>query len=55
MGLFKGLAEEKRKTRWSNPKKSTKVFFATIITILLFVLFVSLFSWGIAAVLNLAA
>ncbi len=54
MGLFKGVAEEKRKIRWSDSKKSTKVFFATLITIILFILFVALFSWGIAALISLA-
>ncbi len=55
MGLIKNLNEEKRKIRWSDSKKSTMVFFATVITIIIFILFVALFSWGIAAVLNLAA
>ncbi len=55
MGLFKGVNEERRKIRWSSSKKSTAVFIATIITILLFILFVALFSWGIAAVMGLAA
>ncbi len=55
MGLIKNLGQEKRKIRWSDSKKSTKVFFATVITIVLFILFVALFSWGIAAVMNLAA
>ncbi len=55
MGLIKGVVDEKRKVRWSNTKKTTAVFFATIITIILFVLFVALFSWAIASVMNLAA
>ncbi len=55
MGLMKGVAEEKRKIRWSTSKKSTMVFFATVITIILFILFVALFSWMIASVMNLAA
>ncbi len=55
MGLPKELAKEKRKIRWSDPKKSTMVFFATVITIVLFIFFVALFSWAIAAVMNLAA
>ncbi len=55
MGLPKDLAKEKRKIRWSDSKKSTMIFFATLITMLLFILFVALFSWGIAAVMNLAA
>ncbi len=55
MGLIKGINDEKRKIRWSNGKKTTLVFFATIITIILFVLFVALFSWVIASVMNLAA
>ncbi len=55
MGLFKGVAEEKRKVRWSDSKKSTKVFIATVITILLFIFFVAMFSWVIASVMSLAA
>ncbi len=54
MGLIKNVSEEKRKVRWSNSKKSTMVFFATIITIILFILFVALFSWIIASVMSIA-
>lgn len=54
MGLFKGVNEERRKVRWSDSKKTSKVFVATIITIALFIIFVALFSWGIAAVMGLA-
>lgn len=55
MGLFRGVSEERRKVRWSSSKKSTAVFFATVVTIILFILFVALFSWIIASVMNLAA
>ncbi len=54
MGLISKVSAEKRKVRWSDSRKSTKVFFATIITIILFILFVALFSWIIAGVMSLA-
>lgn len=54
MKFFKEVFEEKRKIRWSDSKKSTKVFISTLITIGIFILFVALFSWGIAALIKLA-
>lgn len=55
MWSLKGLNEERRKIRWSNSSKTTKVFIATIITILIFILIISLFSWGVAAIIELSA
>ncbi len=52
--FFKEVAVEKRRVRWSTPKKSTYVFFATLITIIVFVLVISLFSWGVASIMALA-
>lgn len=55
MKFFKEVAEEKRKIRWSNTNKSTRVFISTIFTILIFVIVISLFSWGVASLIELAA
>lgn len=52
--FFKEVAVEKRRVRWSTPKKSTYVFFATVTTILVFVVVIALFSWGVAALISLA-
>lgn len=49
--FLKDVGEEKRKIRWSNPTKSTKVFIATIITIVIFVVVIALFSWVVAALI----
>ncbi|BDU67822.1 MAG: hypothetical protein TYPL_4750 [Candidatus Tyloplasma litorale] len=54
MGILKGVNEERRKIKWSNGRKTTKVFISTIITIFLFVIIISLFSWGIVSIMNLA-
>ncbi len=51
MKFLNELGEEKRKVRWSNSKKSTKVFVATLITIGIFILVISLFSWLVALVM----
>lgn len=52
--FLKEVAVEKRRVRWSSQKKSTYVFFATIVTIVLFVVVIALFSWAVAAILELA-
>lgn len=54
MKFLKEVAEEKRKIRWSNSNKSTRVFLSTLITILVFVVVIALFSWGVAAIISLA-
>lgn len=54
MGIIKGVNDERRRVRWSDSKKTTKVFVATLITIIIFIVFVALFSWGIAAIMSLA-
>ena len=54
MKFFKSVSAERRKVRWSSADKSTRVFFATLITITIFVIVIGLFSWGVAAILGLA-
>ncbi len=54
MKPLKGISEEQRKIRWSDSKKSTAVFIATVVTILIFILLVAGFSWVIASIINLA-
>lgn len=52
MGKFlKEVAVEKRRVRWSTPKRSTYVFFATVATIVVFILVIALFSWAVAAII----
>ena len=49
--FLKEVIEEKRKVKWSTVQKSTAVFFATIVTILVFVSVISLFSWVMVLIL----
>lgn len=53
--FLKEVALEKRRVRWSSSKKSTYVFFATILTIIVFVVIIALFSWAVASLMGLAA
>lgn len=52
--FMREVAAEKRKVRWSSSKKSTYVFFATLITITIFIVIIALFSWGVGAIIGLA-
>jgi len=45
---FGRIARESRKVKWSTPAKTKKSFIYTMITILLFMAVVVLFSWGIS-------
>ncbi len=49
--FLREVSEEKRKIRWSTPKKATMVFISTIVIIVIMVLVISLFSWVIALML----
>ena len=51
--LFKNVAIEKRKVRWSSVSKASKIFFASIFTIIVLVLVIWLFSLGITELLKL--
>jgi len=51
--LFKNVAVEKRKIRWSSVGRASKIFFASIFTIIVLVLVIWLFSLGIAELLKL--
>lgn len=52
MKFLKGVGEEKRKVRWSTSKKASSVFLSTMIVIVIFIVVISLFSWGIAAIIG---
>ena len=51
---IKNVGEEKRKIRWSTPAKSTKIFFASVLTIFVFVIVIFLFSLGVTWIMGLA-
>ncbi len=50
----KKVAEEKRKVRWATVSDTTKIFFASLFTILVFVLVIWLFSFAVTQLEGLA-
>ncbi|NOQ50412.1 MAG: hypothetical protein GQ557_01940 [Mycoplasmataceae bacterium] len=52
MDFFKNLPREVRKIRWSNTRKTLKVFISTIIIIITLVLIVFVFSVSVEALIN---
>lgn len=53
MKFFERLRVERRKVRWSSFSKTTKVFFITLIMIVLLTLIIVLFSFAAESILNL--
>ena len=51
--FLKDVAVEKRKVRWASVGKATKIFFASIFTIVVLLLVIWLFSFGITEILKL--
>ena len=50
----KRISEEKRKVRWATTNQTTRIFFASLFTIFVFVLAIWLFSLGITQLEGLA-
>lgn len=53
MKFFKRLSVERRKVRWSSFNKTIRVFFSTIILILIFMVIIVLFSYVVENILDL--
>jgi len=52
--LIKRVSQEKRKVRWATTSQTTKIFFASLFTIFVFVIVIWLFSFGITQLEGLA-
>ena len=52
--LIKKVSQEKRKVRWATTSQTTKIFFASLFTIFVFVVVIWLFSFGITQLEGLA-
>lgn len=54
LNFLKNVSAEKRKIRWSSHSKTLRVFFSTLITLLIFIIIIGLFSWGMGAIIALS-